>query len=915
MDNNCHSGKRSSKPKPAIQHSPYHASQNSFNKTLIAGSIFLAINTAHAADACDYVSTTPETSCVYIDNKINIHIHTDINNTNNTPAYEYETDYATTDKSVINLEAGTTINSAATGIQSLGYDNTEIEVSTSGNIYTGKTTDIDAQDPQAPISGPSGGIIYENTNVRETQHASIYLAGASGGLLALGAVIQNSDSQIINKSNSKDTAAIYSQALESRVTTSGVIRSQVGDAVRLQDTGPQYSYSSGGYIILDPQSIFDVHLQAGSHVEGGSEGSGIKTIGGATSNITIDEGAMLDALSDVAISATGYDYYDLNYTNNPSGINTYQYSGAATSITNAGTLTGVIQLTSGQDNIVNDTTGVWNIRQWSDTDRDGVRDTIASVATSDFGGGTTELENRGQIVLTANIDGSANSALLQNLHTFKNQGRLILANNVVGDRFTIDGDYVGNNGTIELDTYLGDDTSLTDRVIINGSTSGKSYLVVDNLGGTGAKTSEGIKVIEINGDSTGDFIQQGRIVGGAHEYYLHKNGVNNQDGDWYLRSKLPVIISEVPGLNPDPEPEPKPDPSPIPTPDPVPTPVPVPDPDPKPVPAPENINRPEPGSYMFNHMAANSLFLMRLHDRMGETQYTDALTGEQKVTSLWLRQVGGLNRSRDVSGQLKNKGNRYVTQIGGDVAQWSSNGFDRWHLGVMAGYARQTGKTESQYSGYQSRSSVEGYSAGFYGTWYANEEDKTGSYLDTWALYNWFDNEVKGDQLATEKYKSRGITASFEAGYTFKLGEKISDGVKYYLQPKGQLTWMNVRANDHIEHPSSGSSRVSFEGNGNIQSRIGIRAYANGHSYRDKGKDRNFQPFIEANWVHNTHNFGATMNGYSDNIDGTQNICEVKIGLEGQLSHHLDVWGNVAQQIGYSGYSDTVAILGVKYRF
>ncbi len=706
-------GENTSKPKTnaALQNLRHHTSQNPFNKTLLAGAIFFAANSAYAAGPCDYVSPSPEASCVHVDNQLNINIHSDINKqNNNNPAYQYETDYMTTDKSVINLEAGKTITSDVTGIQALGYSTSEIEVSTSGNIYTGKTTDVDAQDPQAPITGPSGGIIYEKTNVRETQHASVYLAGASGGLLALGAVTQNADSQIINQSASKDTAAIYSQALESRVTTSGVIRSQVGDAVRLQDTGPEYTYSSGGYIILDPESVFDVHLQAGSvfdvHlqagsvVDGGSEGAGIKTIGGATSNITIDEGATLGALSDIAISATGYDYYDLNYGSNPSGIDTYQYTGAATSITNAGTINGVIQLTSGQDTIVNDTTGVWNVRQWSDSDRDGVRDSVAAVATSDFGGGTTELDNRGQIILTANADGSANSALLQNLNTFKNQGRLILTNNVVGDRFTIDGDYVGNNGTIELDTYLGDDNSTSDLVIINGSTSGQSYLVINNLGGTGAQTSEGIKVIEVNGDSSGEFTQQGRVVGGAYEYYLHKNGVSNQDGNWYLRSQLPVVTPEDPDPTPDPKPEP------------------------------ENINRPEPGSYMFNHMAANSLFLMRLHDRMGETQYTDALTGEQKVTSLWLRQIGGHNRSRDSSGQLKNQGNRYVAQMGGDVAQWSSNGLDRWHLGLMAGYAKQNGNTESKYSEYQSRGSVEGYSAGFYGTWYANDQEKTGSYID-----------------------------------------------------------------------------------------------------------------------------------------------------------------------------------------
>lgn len=279
---------------------------------------------------------------------------------------------------------------------------------------------------------------------------------------------------------------------------------------------------------------------------------------------------------------------------------------------------------------------------------------------------------------------------------------------------------------------------------------------------------------------------------------------------------------------------------------------------------------------------------------------------------MWLRQTGGHNRASDNSQQLKNQGNRYVTQIGGDIAQWSSDGLDRWHLGLMSGYARQNSNTVSEYSEYTSSGSVEGYSVGLYGTWYANNKDKTGSYIDTWALYNWFDNEVKGEQLATEKYKSRGITASLEAGYTYKLGERYSNGDKYFLQPKIQLVWMNVRADEHTER---NGSRISFEGDGNIQSRVGVRAYINGHNTIDNGKDRQFQPFVETNWIHNTRAFGVTVNNDYNNIDGTKNIAELKVGVEGQLSKNVDLWGNVAQQLGDNGYSDTQAMLSLKYRF
>ncbi|SFB36763.1 autotransporter family porin, partial [Citrobacter amalonaticus] len=42
---------------------------------------------------------------------------------------------------------------------------------------------------------------------------------------------------------------------------------------------------------------------------------------------------------------------------------------------------------------------------------------------------------------------------------------------------------------------------------------------------------------------------------------------------------------------------------------------------------------------------------------------------------------------------------------------------------------------------------------------------------------------------------------------------------------------------------------------------------------------------------------------------------ELKVGVEGQLSQRLQLWGNVAQQIGDNGYSDTQGMSGIKYSF
>lgn len=474
---------------------------------------------------------------------------------------------------------------------------------------------------------------------------------------------------------------------------------------------------------------------------------------------------------------------------------------------------------------------------------------------------------------------------------------------------TINEDFTGNGGKLVFNTVLNDDTSETDKLKVLGNTAGNAFVAVNNIGGTGAQTIEGIEIIEVAGNSDGTFEKAGRIVAGAYDYNVVQKGSN-----WYLTSFIPA-----PPDPEDPDPVDPHDPDPV-DPDPVdpidPDPVDPVDPiipepeEPVAPPVTEQQYRPEAGSYLANNYAANTLFMTRLHDRLGETQYIDMLTGEKKVTSLWMRNVGAHTRFKDGSGQLKTQSNSYVMQLGGDLAQWSSDGLDRWHLGAMAGYANSQNRTRSSLTGYHSRGQVTGYSVGLYGTWYANDADKTGTYVDTWALYNWFDNKVMGQEQAAEKYKSSGITASVEAGYSFKLGE--SERNSYWLQPKAQVVWMDVQADSHRE---ANGTRVKDNTDGNLMTRLGVKAFINGHNAIDDGKSREFQPFVEANWIHNTQTTSVKMDDVSNDMRGTKNIGELKVGVEGQITPRLNVWSNVAQQVGDKGYSDTRGMLGVKYNF
>ncbi|MEA0268606.1 autotransporter outer membrane beta-barrel domain-containing protein, partial [Escherichia coli] len=478
-----------------------------------------------------------------------------------------------------------------------------------------------------------------------------------------------------------------------------------------------------------------------------------------------------------------------------------------------------------------------------------------------------------------------------------NSGTLDLRADAPGNVLTVGGNYTGNNGRLLINTVLGDDSSATDKLVIKGDASGQTRVAVTNAGGTGAQTLNGIELIHVDGNAdSAEFVQAGRIAAGAYDYTLGR-GQGSNSGNWYLTS----------GRN-TPDPMPGPEPEPAPTPDPGSRPEPVPG-------GYDNDLRPEAGSYTANMAAANTLFVTRLHERLGPVQYTDVMTGETKNTSMWMRHEGGHNRWRDGTGQLKTQGNRYVVQLGGDIAQWGRGETDRWYLGVMAGYGNDHNNTDSVRTGYRSKGSVNGYSTGLYATWFANDETHNGAYLDTWAQYGWFDNHVKGDGLPGESWKSKGLTASLETGYTWKAGEfSGSHGSlnEWYVQPQAQVVWMGVKADEHRE---SNGTRVESTGDGNVRTRLGVKTWIKGHNRMDDGKSREFRPFVEVNWLHNTREFGTRMNGVTVHQDGARNIGEVKAGVEGQINNRLNLWGNVGVQAGDRGYSDTSAMLGVKYTF
>ncbi|EFJ7228893.1 autotransporter adhesin AIDA-I [Escherichia coli] len=439
-----------------------------------------------------------------------------------------------------------------------------------------------------------------------------------------------------------------------------------------------------------------------------------------------------------------------------------------------------------------------------------------------------------------------------------------------GNTLTVS-NYTGTPGSvISLGGVLEGDNSLTDRLVVKGNTSGQSDIVYVNEGGSGGQTIEGINIISVEGNSDAAFSLKNRVVAGAYDYTLQKGNVSGTDKKgWYLTSHLPTSDTRQ--------------------------------------------YRPENGSYATNMALANSLFLMDLNERKQFSAVSDNTQPES--ASVWMKITGGRTSGKLSDGQNKTTTNQFINQLGGDIYKYHAEKLGDFTLGIMGGYANAKGKTINHTSKKGARNTLDGYSAGLYGTWYQNGATATGLFAETWMQYNWFNASVKGDGLEEEKYNLNGLTASVGGGYNLNVHTWTSpEGIKgeFWLQPHLQAVWMGVTPDTHQE---DNGTVVQGTGKNNLQTKAGIRASWKVKSSLDKDTGREFRPYIEANWLHNTHEFGVKMSGDNQLLSGSRNQGEIKTGIEGVITQNLSVNGGVAYQAGGHGSNAISGALGIKYSF
>ena len=472
--------------------------------------------------------------------------------------------------------------------------------------------------------------------------------------------------------------------------------------------------------------------------------------------------------------------------------------------------------------------------------------------------------------------------------TLNSGGTVALGDGTTFHTLSVSGDYVGAGGTLLFNTVLGDDASASDKLVIGGSTSGQTNVAVNNVGGAGAQTVNGIQLIEVGGASNGVFTLAGRAVGGQYEYFLHQGtAAAPTDGNWYLRSELPVVPDPcladptLPGCTPVVVP---PDPDPC-----------VVDPALPQCQPPIPVLRPEPGAYLANQAAATQMFGMRLSDRTGGTARGLSERGA------WARVSRNQADYGVIADQLSVNGDTSVLQVGTDLLSWGAD--SRGQFGVMLGGGRANNTVTSRETGYSAKGKVEGQAVGVYASWLQDPVQTTGLYVDAWAQYAQFKNTVQGDALAKERYDSDATTASVEAGYSFKVLDSATTAM--FVEPQLQLSYTDFGADRHVE---TNGTVIDGSDAGGLTSRVGVRLF--GHANSDIGN--RVQPFVAVNWIHGADDNSLRFDG--ERLEGglPKDRYEAKAGASLQLGQRWTAWGDMGLQKGQGGYRDVAGQIGLR---
>jgi outer membrane autotransporter protein len=477
--------------------------------------------------------------------------------------------------------------------------------------------------------------------------------------------------------------------------------------------------------------------------------------------------------------------------------------------------------------------------------------------------------------------------------TVTNQGTIWPGHAIVGDTnygaLTIHGNYVGDNGALEVNTFLGTDGSPSDQLVISGGTAtGSTTVIVHNTNSSsGETTGNGILVVSaVNGATTASnaFQLGGEDRAGALDYDLFRGGQNGTDPDsWYLRNDFVV-------------------PGPAPTPQPLPG-LPVLPPNPPPASLPPGVYPiigPEVATYGSVQPVAVNLGLFTLgtmDQRIGDSALmASADAASDPGPSAWARVLGGNmdNTYREFAAPSV-RGELSGMQVGADI----------WQGQAFPGLA-------DRFGGYVSYSnadmSVRGLIADVANLDYVRVSTGTvdlhattaGAYFTHYGISGWYLDAVTQftsyNGRATTQYdtlptKGTGIIGSLEFGYPIALPQL---GSSFVLEPQAQAIWQHT--NFGPTHDSA--SEIQLGSTNGTTGRLGLRG--KWQITTDGGQV--WSPYVTTNFWRDWGGRSATVFGATaNNFDTAPMVpqatrAELEGGVTAKLLSRLMAYGSIGYE-------------------
>jgi outer membrane autotransporter protein len=605
------------------------------------------------------------------------------------------------------------------------------------------------------------------------------------------------------------TLRASAQSLTNAVTDNGLVQFQ-------QDTAGTYSglisgtgaveKDGAGTLTLAPTAAGGNTYTGGTTLKAGAVSiSADRALGGTSGSLTFDGGALqLGSSFDLAATRA------VSITSNGGTIDTQGFqSTIAQGITGAGALTKagsgtlVLDGTNGYTGGTNVAAGTLAVGDASHAAASIAGPATVSTGATLGGYGTVsgDVTNNGTIAVANALSSAIANAQAQGSFTINGQltnaGLVqIGGNGQAGNTLNVSS-YVGNGGTIALNTVLGVDNSASDKLVINaGTATGRTTLKVTNVGGTGAPTvSNGIEVVQATNGATSDasaFSLPGGVVkSGAYAYYLAKGGVTaGSSQNWYLRNTVPIAADATataavgtPAL-------------------------------PAAGSAPITLYRPEVALYAQIPPVMRQLDWMQLdefHLRQGDQML---LSETGRLPAGWGRVWGAhsvLSQAGDVTPQFD--GTMGGAQIGHDIYADGVQGGHRNHYGFYLGMGRATGEVNGSVMGLSGvdvgHLSVNEYTLAGYWT----HIGPTGWYTDTVLSGSALSADTTSADNVHASTHGTAVTASIEGGMPISIGHGLT------MEPQAQIVYQHLSINDL----NDGISNVQFNGGNTVLARFGLR--------------------------------------------------------------------------------------------